>query len=102
MVELAARVGVHGSTVHRWVVRYMTGQLPVYDRAAGRVGEPVAQVGVVSTSGRGRGRGRGGEMRREIPTGREHRASRPRYGPHAGSALLLCPRSVSVFYQQLV
>jgi transposase len=27
VVEVAARVGVHRATVHRWVVRYLTGQL---------------------------------------------------------------------------
>src|SRR5215472_2930796 len=27
VVEVAARVGVHRSTVHRWVARYLTGQL---------------------------------------------------------------------------
>src|SRR5215467_7529657 len=27
LVEVAARVGVHRATVHRWVARYLTGQL---------------------------------------------------------------------------
>ncbi len=27
VVEVAARVGVHRATVHRWMARYLTGQL---------------------------------------------------------------------------
>ena len=41
VTEVAARLGVHRSTVHRWVAR-------LSDRAAGRAGGPVAPAVVVS------------------------------------------------------
>ena len=60
VVEVAARVGVHRATVHRWVARYLTGQLAgLADRShrpyqsAGQVAE-VVEVAVA-------------EMRREHP-----------------------------------
>ena len=60
VVEVAARVGVHRSTMQRWVG-------PVSDRAVGRW-RTVAPAGVVSTSGCGRGPGRaGGDASRATP-----------------------------------
>ncbi len=88
--ERVTRVGVHRSTMHRWVVRYLTGQLAVANRRTRRCRLYVKLRTRYSSRWR--------RCVQSIPTGRDHRASRP----DAPSALVLCPRSGSVWYQQLV
>ena len=66
----ALRDGRLSSTMQRWVVRYLPGQL-----GGGRT---VAPAGVVSTSGCGRGPVRaGGDASRASRTGRDHRPVDP-------------------------